>query len=270
MKGTRTIVEEDSWGRILAKINAKPSQWILLDSKLEKAKRAFITGKGIEWSEVKELRKTWRSDFPFIDSDGNPFVLYIYDQSGSTYRSRWGYNRGYYNHGPREYKFHFCWCPTLEKMTAIGRRARYKAKNDIENNLFVANRGSGRDEKIKMNVCKFCLMTMNYKNYNGNYYPEKEVIHDEFDMILFFEEHAPQHLLRPSHPFHAGRYTSDWPQVRRKIIEMREGKCEKCGATNNLHVHHKNGIKDDNGPANLQVLCKTHHAEQPMHEHMRF
>ncbi len=36
-------------------------------------------------------------------------------------------------------------------------------------------------------------------------------------------------------------------------------KCAKCGATQNLVRHHKDGNTANNSPSNVTVLCKTHH-----------
>ena len=55
----------------------------------------------------------------------------------------------------------------------------------------------------------------------------------------------------------------------------RDFKCDNCqikldGAHRKyLHVHHKNGLKNDNSKSNLEVLCIRCHANQPYHAHLK-
>lgn len=40
------------------------------------------------------------------------------------------------------------------------------------------------------------------------------------------------------------------------------GCCQKCGATERLHIHHKDRNKRNQSPGNLIVLCKPCHAAE--------
>ena len=42
---------------------------------------------------------------------------------------------------------------------------------------------------------------------------------------------------------------------------LKEEKCELCGYTENLELHHRNGVPTDNRLENLQVLCPNCHAK---------
>lgn len=56
----------------------------------------------------------------------------------------------------------------------------------------------------------------------------------------------------------------DWKKIQIKIIE-RDGKCLKCGNTENLHVHHviPYSKTKDNSEENLVTLCiKCHKTEE--------
>lgn len=55
-------------------------------------------------------------------------------------------------------------------------------------------------------------------------------------------------------------HSSVWKNFRKKILEERDNKCEKCGYTRRLHLHHLN--YDNFGhelPEDVQVLCNTCH-----------
>ena len=52
------------------------------------------------------------------------------------------------------------------------------------------------------------------------------------------------------------------------IQKPAEAQTETCLKDNKgfLHVHHKDGIKGNNKPSNLEVLCMLCHREKPFHQ----
>lgn len=53
-----------------------------------------------------------------------------------------------------------------------------------------------------------------------------------------------------------GRNFKEYRKLAEKLFE---GKCLKCGARDELCVHHKNGNHYDNKPENLELLCRKCH-----------
>ena len=45
-------------------------------------------------------------------------------------------------------------------------------------------------------------------------------------------------------------------------------KVDLSSAPDLLHTHHINGVKNDNAPGNLRVLCASCHRRQPKHQHV--
>jgi 5-methylcytosine-specific restriction endonuclease McrA len=71
-------------------------------------------------------------------------------------------------------------------------------------------------------------------------------------------------------------YSADFDEISKRVRERRGWRCECCRrdfsrATDReyLHVHHKNGMKNENQEENLQVLCLRCHADEPQHAHLK-
>lgn len=54
------------------------------------------------------------------------------------------------------------------------------------------------------------------------------------------------------------RYIPGWEKRKLEILKQRGNKCEECGSTTNLHVHHKRGLQDLSDE-DLELLCKDCH-----------
>lgn len=239
------------WEEILQSIGATKSDWRLLKSELRETAEKMRKGELLTGEEVNKLKSVWQSTHPFRDEYGNCFVLFIYDRSG----------RRSHLFGLK-YKFHFRWCRTLERMDKQGRRSRYKGKWDIENPFF----DSSADNREALDVCLNCLNSFDFTAGDS---PTVK----EFNMKEFFDTYGLQDLKQPTHQHRTHTYTSDWTQVSREYKESKDWVCESCGENftcnkKSLHTHHKNGVKDDNAPDNLEALCYACHSKQPGHENM--
>jgi len=56
-------------------------------------------------------------------------------------------------------------------------------------------------------------------------------------------------------------YNSARWQKLRAIVRARDGACVRCGTTERLSVHHRNGDHTDNRMENLETLCLRCHGE---------
>lgn len=65
------------------------------------------------------------------------------------------------------------------------------------------------------------------------------------------------------------KYLSPRAYHRRAVTLMRKilvhWKCSDCGASDNLHVHHKDGDIHNNSILNLDLLCPTCHEKYHNH-----
>ena len=46
------------------------------------------------------------------------------------------------------------------------------------------------------------------------------------------------------------------------VVLNREYKCERCGSTKNVDVHHKDGDRNNNTPENIALLCRSCHMKE--------
>lgn len=58
--------------------------------------------------------------------------------------------------------------------------------------------------------------------------------------------------------------TPVWKEIRRKVLTLKGKKCEKCGTTTNLNVHHtvySKKVLAGKTLRGLRVVCRQHHEE---------
>jgi hypothetical protein len=159
-------------------------------------------------------------------------------------------------------RFHVAYCRTLEDMRSKGRYERYVATNDLSGEFYIAGYDYDSREpingKTRLKVCKNCLSKLEYWRAGRT----RDQIVAEFDLEAFFDTYKSffPHMPRRRAGEFDGQYTADWGEVARRYKETKNFTCESChldlrNALSLLHVHHINGVKTNNSPANLKALC---------------
>lgn len=193
------------------------------------------------------------------------------------------YIRDVANYGGRESlpKYHLSQCAALARMQSDGRFMRYVVANRDDGNFQVNLTSQGNTSKLlRLDVCQFCLGILNWKGFTSLSSREKrQQAVGQFRLAEFFVEY-PRDLLsvRPEHTSDTAplnQYSSDWGDVSERVKRERSFTCEGCNRqlsrrfSRFLHTHHRNGLKNDNSDANLEVLCIACHADEPMHAHLK-
>ena len=175
------------------------------------------------------------------------------------------------------HKFHVAECSTIKEMRSAGRIDRYIATTD-HSGLFTSFATVDGVEKtflLKRNVCRNCLIELNYKDA-ATYGSINSIVHN-FSIEEFFDTYSPifsrKNMSRIAKA-HDDQYPKNWGEISYRIRSQDKWKCSICGVDLSehhdlLHVHHKNGVKGDVSRKNLVSLCAVCHRRQPFHDHMQ-
>lgn len=203
--------------------------------------------------------------------EGRQILLYIPDQG----RNISDVIRGDKDKGK---KFHVAHCTTLETMKNRQRFERYIATTKLDGKFHVHGINLAgaieEDENTALYVCQNCLKLLNYQQAKIEHKAAK--IREHFNLSTFFETYSSIFPYRPSRsqvdPASSG-YVSGWELLSKQRRSEAKWRCSDCQVDLStrpdlLHVHHVNGLKNDNSDQNLKVLCAACHRDQPLHEHM--
>jgi hypothetical protein len=179
-------------------------------------------------------------------------------------------------------RYHIAYCKKLEEMRSNGRWARYVVANR-EDGYFQVSINNTLHKSERLDVCQYCLEALRWNNFTAYRYnkSERRNIVSNFSIVDFFIKY-PKSLfsitpIYTSDTAPSNTYSSNWPLLSENLKQERGYRCgtSNCNITLDgkdrrfLHVHHINGIRNDNSKNNLEVLCYRCHANEPLHSHMK-
>lgn len=159
-------------------------------------------------------------------------------------------------------RMHLCKCNTIQVFMDCGSfEAKYRfAETDSVMVVDTSNEESIDVEVNGLPLCKNCI-----KILQGEGVFSKIKNSDEFAQII--NKLQPVRLSNANEVDIFG-YVRDWAEISERIRKHNNYTCEKCHVQVTepfdyrfIHVHHRNGNKEDNSLSNLQCLCIDCHSK---------
>ncbi|UMO87473.1 hypothetical protein HP572_19600 [Pectobacterium sp. PL64] len=180
-------------------------------------------------------------------------------------------------------KYHLANCRKLKEMWGNNKSGRYVVATRSDGLFIIKSRNIDKTEWVtreeKLNVCKCCLDELNWKNYSKKY-RDRENIYSTFDLKEFFSVYpnsaTTYHAEHNDITAPINDYSKDFNIISKQYRESVKWRCEMCDINLErrdlnkfLHVHHRDGQKNNNNKNNLQALCIECHSNQNNHGHMK-
>lgn len=247
-----------------------------LETELSSIELAFLeTGYVLLSAGELEEKLVFVGGIPSIENQ--PVTLHIYQ----PHQSREQLETEPCLDGPR---YHFYDCGKMESMRKGGRFNRYVATAGTDGSFVVQPKNEFTEKweeemQSRLLPCRLCLSALNYDNYNSISAESKNLLVNNFPIDEMLETLKPIFRCLPIYSnatMPAADYSSDWPKISIHARQASNWLCDCCGVRLEkktgkglLHVHHKDGIRGNNRPSNLRVLCAGCHKNQPYHGHMK-
>ena len=177
-------------------------------------------------------------------------------------------------------KFHVANCATLQRMRENRRDGRYviASRDDGLFQVRFVNRGIREDRLL--HVCQHCLERLKYVGFHRDLSEgARQAKVRNFSIADFFAKFPKTlHHAMPAHTDQTAPindYSPDFSIISRAYRQKRNWICKTCGIPlakdimqRYLHVHHINGLKNENNDENLKAVCVHCHALEPSHGHI--
>jgi hypothetical protein len=166
------------------------------------------------------------------------------------------------------HKYHIFKCRTVSDWQ---QNMRKSSRKDGKMVYMLKNRSAKSGEYLpqerkngrELQLCSFCRKQLPWKyirKFDLTLFMQTTPFKEEFEEIsgFRFEDEIPNN------------YGGDWPQISKKVKELRKWTCELCKTYHGrstatkkyLQVHHTDRRRDNCSYANLQALCLICHAKQ--------